>query len=78
MEARPVSTTVDGRILSLLRHGEDPEALAVGRRRIAERVRIDGMIMPDHAPTIAGDKGHRQAFAFEFGYRRADEDARVG
>jgi hypothetical protein len=26
------------------------------------------MIMPDHAPSIRGDEGHRQAFAFEFGY----------
>ena len=26
------------------------------------------MMMPDHAPRIAGDTGGRQSFAFEFGY----------
>jgi len=36
--------------------------------RIYKEVGYDGMIMPDHSPTIAGDEGHRQAFAFEFGY----------
>ena len=36
--------------------------------RIYKDVGYDGMIMPDHSPTIAGDEGHRQAFAFEFGY----------
>jgi mannonate dehydratase len=36
--------------------------------KIYKDVGYDGMLMPDHAPTIAGDEGHRQAFAFEFGY----------
>ncbi len=36
--------------------------------RVYKEVDYDGMIMPDHAPRIAGDEGHRQAFAFEFGY----------
>ena len=36
--------------------------------RIYRDVDYDGMIMPDHAPRIAGDEGQRQAFAFEFGY----------
>ena len=31
-------------------------------------VDYDGMIMPDHAPHIAGDARNRQAYAFEFGY----------
>jgi len=36
--------------------------------RVYQEVGYDGMIMPDHAPRIAGDEGQRQAFAFEFGY----------
>lgn len=36
--------------------------------RIYKELGYDGMIMPDHAPRIAGDDGARQAFAFEFGY----------
>ena len=36
--------------------------------RVYKEVGYDGMIMPDHAPRIAGDAGARQAFAFEFGY----------
>jgi len=40
----------------------------------------DGMVMPDHAPQIAGDTDQKQAFAFEYGYIRAllqamDEEA---
>ena len=27
--------------------------------------------MPDHVPTIAGDAGGRQAFAYTFGYIKA-------
>jgi mannonate dehydratase len=36
--------------------------------RVYRDVGYDGMIMPDHAPRIAGDNGGRQAYAFEFGY----------
>jgi len=36
--------------------------------RVYKEVGYDGMMMPDHAPRIAGDEGTRQAFAFEFGY----------
>jgi mannonate dehydratase len=36
--------------------------------RVYKEVGYDGMMMPDHAPRIAGDDGSRQAFAFEFGY----------
>jgi mannonate dehydratase len=39
--------------------------------RAYQRVRYDGMLMPDHAPRIEGDAGSRQAFAFAFGYTRA-------
>ncbi len=36
--------------------------------RVYKEVGYDGMMMPDHAPRIAGEEGARQAFAFEFGY----------
>jgi mannonate dehydratase len=39
--------------------------------RVYRDVGFDGMMMPDHVPTIAGDEGGRQAFAFTFGYIRA-------
>lgn len=34
-------------------------------------VGYDGMIMPDHVPSIPGDTGGAQAFAFAFGYIQA-------
>jgi mannonate dehydratase len=34
-------------------------------------VGYDGMIMPDHVPSIPGDTGGRQAWAFCFGYIQA-------
>jgi len=43
--------------------------------RVYKEVGYDGMIMPDHLPTIPGDPGDytggRKAFAFAFGYIRA-------
>ena len=43
--------------------------------RVYKEVGYDGMIMPDHLPTIPGDPGDytggRRAFAFAFGYIRA-------
>jgi mannonate dehydratase len=39
--------------------------------RVYKEVGYDGMIMPDHAPSISGDTGSAQAFAFAFGYIRA-------
>ncbi len=36
--------------------------------RVYRDTGYDGMIMPDHAPSIPGDAGHRQAYGFEFGY----------
>ncbi|MCL5670955.1 MAG: mannonate dehydratase, partial [Acidobacteria bacterium] len=36
--------------------------------RTYKEVGYEGMIMPDHAPTIEGDSGRKQAFAFEYGY----------
>jgi mannonate dehydratase len=38
--------------------------------RVYKEVGYDGMVMPDHAPTIDGDAGQAQAFAFAFGYIR--------
>ena len=39
--------------------------------RVYKEVGYDGMIMPDHVPTIEGDTGGAQAFAFAFGYIQA-------
>lgn len=36
--------------------------------RVYKETGYDGMMMPDHAPHIAGDMRNRQAYAFEFGY----------
>ena len=35
-----------------------------------QEVGYDGMLMPDHVPTIEGDTGGLQAFAFAYGYIR--------
>jgi mannonate dehydratase len=39
--------------------------------RTYKEVGYDGMLMPDHAPVIAGDTGKQQAFAYCFGYIQA-------
>jgi len=39
--------------------------------RVYKEVGFDGMMMPDHVPTIAGDPKGAQAFAFAFGYIQA-------
>jgi mannonate dehydratase len=39
--------------------------------RVYKEVGYDGMLMPDHVPTILGDAGHAQAFAYCFGYIQA-------
>ena len=39
--------------------------------RVYREVGYDGMLMPDHVPTIAGDAVHAQAFAYTFGYIKA-------
>ena len=39
--------------------------------RVYKEVGYDGMLMPDHVPTIAADEGRRQAFAYTFGYIKA-------
>ena len=47
---------------------DDGDVDMIRAMRVYRDVGYDGMIMPDHAPQIAGDEGARQAFAFEFGY----------
>jgi mannonate dehydratase len=39
--------------------------------RVYKEIGYDGMMMPDHVPTIAGDPKGLQAFAFTFGYIKA-------
>jgi mannonate dehydratase len=39
--------------------------------RVYREVGYDGMIMPDHVPSIEGDTGNQQGFAFAFGYIKA-------
>ena len=49
---------------------DDGDVDMVACLRAYKEVGYDGMLMPDHAPDIAGDAGKRQAFAFAFGYIR--------
>jgi mannonate dehydratase len=39
--------------------------------RAYKEVGYDGMLMPDHVPSIPGDTGSRQAWAYTFGYIQA-------
>jgi mannonate dehydratase len=39
--------------------------------RVYQEVGYDGMMMPDHVPSIEGDQNGLQAFAFTFGYIKA-------
>jgi mannonate dehydratase len=39
--------------------------------RVYKEVGYDGMMMPDHVPSIDGDTGDLQGFAFAFGYIKA-------
>lgn len=39
--------------------------------RVYKEVGFDGMMMPDHVPSIAGDPRGAQAFAYTFGYIKA-------
>jgi mannonate dehydratase len=50
---------------------DDGDVDMIRAMRAYEEVGYDGMIMPDHVPTIDGDAGHAQAFAFAFGYIQA-------
>lgn len=39
--------------------------------RVYKEVGYDGMMMPDHVPTVEGDANRLQGFAFAFGYIKA-------
>jgi mannonate dehydratase len=39
--------------------------------RVYREIGYDGMMMPDHVPSIEGDTGNLQGFAFAFGYIKA-------
>jgi len=39
--------------------------------RVYKEIGFDGMLMPDHVPTIDGDPRGAQAFAYTFGYIKA-------
>jgi mannonate dehydratase len=39
--------------------------------RVYKEVGFDGMMMPDHVPSIEGDTGNQQGFAFALGYIKA-------
>jgi mannonate dehydratase len=39
--------------------------------RVYKEVGYDGMMMPDHVPSVEGDANHLQGFAFAFGYIKA-------
>jgi mannonate dehydratase len=39
--------------------------------RVYKEIGFDGMMMPDHVPTIEGDASNLQGFAFAFGYIKA-------
>jgi mannonate dehydratase len=39
--------------------------------RVYKEIGYDGMMMPDHVPSIEGDEGNLQGFAFAFGYIKA-------
>jgi mannonate dehydratase len=50
---------------------DDGDVDMLAALRVYREVGYDGMMMPDHVPTIAGDENLRQAFAFTFGYIKA-------
>ena len=50
---------------------DDGDVDMIRAMRVYKEVGYDGMIMPDHVPTIEGDAHGAQAFAFAFGYIQA-------
>jgi len=63
---------IEGRFLDFRETFIDDGAVDMLRAlRVYRDVGYDGMMMPDHVPTIAGDQSRRQAFAFTFGYIKA-------
>ncbi len=50
---------------------DDGDMDMIRAMRVYKEVGYDGMIMPDHAPTIEGDANGAQAFAYAFGFIQA-------
>jgi mannonate dehydratase len=50
---------------------DDGDVNMLEAMRVYREVGYDGMIMPDHVPSIEGDTGNQQGFAFAFGYIKA-------
>jgi mannonate dehydratase len=50
---------------------DDGDVNMIQAMRVYKEVGYDGMMMPDHIPSIPGDAGGRQAWAFCFGYIQA-------
>jgi mannonate dehydratase len=50
---------------------DDGDVDMLAALRVYREVGYDGMLMPDHVPSIAGDTRGAQAFAFTFGYIKA-------
>ena len=50
---------------------DDGEVDMLKAMRVYKEVGYDGMMMPDHVPSIAGDQGGLHAFAYTFGYIKA-------
>jgi len=50
---------------------DDGDVDMVEALRVYKEVGYDGMLMPDHVPTIPGDTDGYQAFAYTFGYIKA-------
>ena len=50
---------------------DDGDVNMIRAMRVYKDIGYDGMLMPDHVPAIDGDEGHRQAFAYAFGYIQA-------
>lgn len=50
---------------------DDGDMDMIRAMRVYKEVGYDGMIMPDHVPTIEGDAKGAQAFAYAFGYIQA-------
>ena len=50
---------------------DDGDVDMLNAMRVYREVGYDGMMMPDHVPSIEGDTGNLQGFAFAFGYIKA-------
>jgi mannonate dehydratase len=50
---------------------DDGEVDMLKAMRVYKEVGYDGMVMPDHVPSISGDQKGLQAFSYTFGYIKA-------